>query len=204
MQAEWDEEGMLFQPCEEYRKDEEWIVHWLKAENFLDMTTFDPTGLALKFHIDTLKNVVPRAKVLVVLEGLASLLGKAKTAVRRAMDATVRGVTARANKDDKWAGLDVEQVEMALIEMQLVYEMRIVQTSSTADSAEWISILAADIASIPYKYAAHNPPILTVTRLMVDGVKCFSIGRFVWRRDKSSLVQVLKTRSIKYYNKSIE
>lgn len=142
---------MLFQPCEEYRRDEEWIVYWLQAEKFLDLTAFDATGLALKFHMNKLKNVVAGAKVLVVLEGLTTVLGKARTAVQRAMDAATRGITARPNKDDKWAELDVEKVEMSLIEMQLVYEVRIVQTSCTADSAEWISILAADIASIPYR-----------------------------------------------------
>ena len=168
VQAEWDEDGMLFQPCDEYRKDEEWIVHWLQAEKFLDLTTFDPTGLALKFHMGKLKNVVTGAKVLVVLEGLTMLLGKAKTAVQRAMDAAARGINARPNKDDKWAELDVEQVETALIEMQLVYEVRIVQTACTADSAEWISILAADIASIPYK----SFPLRFWTLTGVDEVKC--------------------------------
>jgi hypothetical protein len=36
--------------------------------------------------------------------------------------------------------------------MQLIYEIRIIQTSSASDSAEWISILATDIASLPYRY----------------------------------------------------
>jgi len=152
VQAEWDQEGLLFQPCDEYKKDEEWIVHWLKAERFLELTALDVTGFALKFHMGKVRGVVPGAKVLVVLEGLTSVLGKAKNAVNRAMDAAARGTQARANKDDKWAELDMEQVEMALIEMQLVYEVRIVQTACTTDSAEWISILTADIASIPYKY----------------------------------------------------
>jgi hypothetical protein len=40
-----------------------------------------------------------------------------------------------------------------LIEMQVMHEMRVVQTTSAPDSAEWISIFATDIASIPYKYA---------------------------------------------------
>ena len=127
-------------------------MHWLKAERFLELTTWDATGLALKFHMAKVKGVVNGAKVLVVLEGLANVVGKAKNAVKRVMDAAARGTQARANKDDKWAELDVEKVEMALIEMQLVYEVRIVQTACTADSAEWISILAADIASIPYRY----------------------------------------------------
>lgn len=152
VQAEWDAEGLLFRPCDEYRKDEEWIVHWLKAERFLELTALDVTGLALKFHMARVRGVVPGAKMLVVLEGLAGVIGKAKNAVKRTKDAAARGTQARANKDDKWGELDVEQVEMALIEMQLVYEARIVQTACTADSAEWISILAADIASIPYKY----------------------------------------------------
>ena len=76
--------------------------------------------------------------------------------MQRTMDAAVRWVNTRANKDDKWVGLDMEEVEMALIEMQLVYEMRIVQILCTATSAEWISILVVDIASILYKYSISH------------------------------------------------
>ena len=153
--ADWDEEGGLFRPCEDYRRDEEWIIHWLKADKFLDLTSFDQTGLAYQFHIENLKNVVPGAKILVVLEGLTTLLARAKTVRNRIHDAAVRaelGVQARSKKDDRLEHLDVEDLENILIEMQVVHEIRIVHTSSAPDSAEWISILAADIASIPYKY----------------------------------------------------
>ena len=153
--AEWDEEGGLFRPCNDYRRDEEWIIHWLKADKFLDLTSFDQTGLAWKFHIEKLKKVVPGAKMLVVLEGLTGLLAKAKTVRNRLHDAAVRaqlGGPAPPRKDERLEGLDVEEVENTLIEMQLIHEIRIVQTSSSPDSAEWISILTADIASIPYRY----------------------------------------------------
>ena len=154
--AEWDEEEGLFRPCNDYRRDEEWIIHWLKADKFLDLTSFDQTGLAWKFHIKKLKTVVPGAKILVVLEGLTGLLAKAKTVRNRVHDAAVRaqlGGPAPLKKDERLEGLDVEEVENVLIEMQLVHEIRIVQTSSAPDSAEWISILATDIASIPYRYS---------------------------------------------------
>lgn len=151
--AEWDDEGGLFRPCDEYRRDEEWIIHWLKADKFLELTSFDETGLEFKFHLEKLKNVVPGTKVLLILEGLTTLLVRARSARNRVHDAAVRtqlGEHARLNKEQKLESLDVDEVENALIEMQLVHEIRIIQTSSAPESAEWISILAIDIASLPY------------------------------------------------------
>jgi hypothetical protein len=87
-----------------------------------------------------------------MLEGLATLLARAKSARNRVHDANVRGTTARNRKDERLEGLDVNLVEDVLIEMQVLHEMRVVQTTCAADSAEWISILATDIASIPYRY----------------------------------------------------
>lgn len=157
--AEWDEEGSIFRPCEDYRRDEEWAIHWLKAEKFLDLTVFDQTGLAYDFHMEKIKRVVPEAKILIVLEGLTSLLNRAKNARNRVHDEEVRAQLngrVRKKKDEKLEDLNFEDVENALIEMQLVHEIRVVHTSSEADSAEWISILAADIASIPYKYDPYH------------------------------------------------
>lgn len=112
--------------------------------------------MALQFHLERVRGCVPGAKVVVVLEGLAGVLSKARNARNRVHDAAVRshlGQASRGKTDDRFQGLDVEKVEETLIEIQLVHEIRIIQTSSSADSAEWISILAADIASIPYRYA---------------------------------------------------
>jgi len=200
--AEWDEEGMLFRPCEEYRRDEEWIIHWLKADKFVEMTCLDQTGLALKFHMEKLKSAIQGAKPIIVLEGLSGLLARAKTARNRAHDAAVRarlgGEQTRSKKDTQLLELNEEVVENALIEIQLVHEIRVVQTSSAPDSAEWISILAADIASIPYKY------IPCQTSLTVDGAGCSWIDHFVWNLDRLNLVLLLKTHFLRCCNKFIE
>jgi crossover junction endonuclease EME1 len=154
--AEWDEEGGLFRPCDEYRRDEDWIIHWLKADKFVELTASDQTGLALKFHIERLKNVVPGAKVVLVLEGLTAVIGRAANALNSVLVGRSRAIMgnqpqSRARKDGIPQDLNVAAVEDALVELQLLHEIRIVHTSSASDSAEWISILATDISSIPYK-----------------------------------------------------
>jgi crossover junction endonuclease EME1 len=154
--SEWDEEGSMFRPCDEYKKDEEWIIHWMKADKFIDLVCNDQTGLALRFHLEKLKNVIHGNKILIILEGLGAFLAKARTARNRAHDTAVRnqrGEESRYRKDDQqFQYVSEEIVENALIEMQLVHEIRIVQTAAIPESAEWISILATDIASIPYRY----------------------------------------------------
>lgn len=152
--AEWDVEGGFFRPCEEYRRDEEWIIHWMKADKFVELTSSDQTRLALRFHMERLKNVIPGAKVILILEGLAAVFTRAMNAVKRNHDARARahmGEQSRGRKDNALHDLDVNAVEDALVELQVVYEVRIVQTTSAPDSAEWISILATDISSIPHK-----------------------------------------------------
>jgi crossover junction endonuclease EME1 len=156
--ADWDEEGGYFRPCdEEYRRDEEWIIHWLHAEEFVQKACYDPTGRALKVHLERVKDVLPGKKVVIMLQGLAALVNKAKLLEDRQHKADVRNhlggsSQGRHAREYSLADLKVEELEMALIEMQLRHEIRIVQTTDDADSAEWISILATDIASIPYKY----------------------------------------------------
>ena len=158
--AEWDEEGSLFRPCEEYRRDEEWIIHWMNAETFVELAYYDLTGLQLDFHFENVKSMVPGKKLFLVLEGLAALFNRAKTAKNRVYQSAVSthmGGPARGSQhNNTLADLDVEKVEMALINLQLRHEIRVVQTTCAADSAEWVSILAADIATIPYRYLFSN------------------------------------------------
>jgi hypothetical protein len=155
--TEWDEEGGFFRPCDEYRRDEDWIIHWLKADKFVELTSSDQTGLVLKFHIERLKNVVPGAKVVLVLEGLTVVIARAANALNSVLRGKSRAMMGgqqqnHPRKDGISQDLNVVAVEDALVELQLLHEIRIVQTSSAPDSAEWISILATDISSIPYKY----------------------------------------------------
>jgi hypothetical protein len=156
VQVEWDEEEGLFLPCEEYRKDEEWCVHWLDAGRFIELTAFDATGLAWDYHLKSVKDSVPGAKVLMVLEGLSAIFAQHKNARNRAHQNNALGLgeNVRPNSKDKYLDLNVDDVQNMLITMQLVQDLRVQHTSSLDDSAEWISILAVDIASIPYKLAS--------------------------------------------------
>ena len=153
---EWDEQEGWFRPCEEYRKDEEWIVHWLPVDEFVDLTCNDQTGLKLQFHIERLKKTIPGAKIVIILEGLTALLTRVKKAVANAHDAAAREIGglegARRNRNQELLDIDEEVIQNELIKIQLNYEIRIVHTSSTTESAEWITILATDIASIPYRF----------------------------------------------------
>jgi crossover junction endonuclease EME1 len=180
VQMEWDEEGRLFLPCEEYRKDEEWCIHWLDAEKFIELTVFDITGLAWEHHLKRIKDSVPGGKVLIVLEGLSTIFNHHINARNRAHLNNLRGGAdrARTNPHDKYLNLNVEDVQDMLIKMQLVYDLRVTHTSSPDDSAEWISILAVDIASIPYRYAST---LLLLkcrrSRLFLDRTFCMEVGQ---------------------------
>jgi hypothetical protein len=172
--AEWDEEESYFKPVDEYRREEEWIVHYLTAELFVEKVCFDHTGLAWQYHLDEIKRVLQGKKMVLVLEGLARLFQRAKNAIIRAHDANARGAPSRVNKDERLKGLDREKVEEILIEMELLHEISVVQTTSPQDSAEWMSILAIDISSIPYRYV---PSSIIPPRVLFFAFDAFAICR---------------------------
>ena len=96
-------------------------------------------------------------------------------------------------------------MKMTLIEMQFIYEMRIVQISCIAYFAKWTFILTIDIASILYKYFIphFSSPLSHIALFMTDKIKYSLIDHFVERRGKSSLIWVKMICSIKSYNKFI-
>jgi crossover junction endonuclease EME1 len=168
---EWNDQEGFFQPCELHKKDEEWIIHWLHADTFIDLTCRDQTGLQLQFHIEKLKRALPGAKVIIILEGLESMLSKARNARVNIYDTAARRIGglqgARRNIDESLLDLDEDAIQDELIKMQLVHEIRILQTASTLESAEWVATLATDISSIPYRYIIYKD-VLTA-----DALKCF-------------------------------
>lgn len=159
VQVEWDPEGLLFRPCEEKREEEKWIVLWMSGLEFVELV-FDSTGVKLDLFIRRLKRCIQGAEPIIIVEGLAKEIKKQKTAEKRAHDRAVRGqlgnerAKVARNETPSTQGLlkiDEEVLENALIEIQLQHEVRVVHTDKTPDSAEWISILATDIATIPYR-----------------------------------------------------
>lgn len=200
---------MLFRPCEERRDEQKWIVQWMSAEEFIEMAGCD-TGVRLDLHVRRLRRCIPGAMPIIVLEGLAREMKKQKTAEKRAHDKAVRQQlgndinTNRASRSTTLGeiarNMDEEDLENVLIEIQVQHEVRVIHTEKSPESAEWISILATDIASIPYRslLIPHH------TKLTVDKQKCTLIAPFAWNPDNSNPVPPWKIPTTKCCNKSIE
>ena len=181
---------MLFRPCEERREEEKWIVQWMSAEEFIEMAGCD-TGVRLDLFVRRLRRCIPGTMPIIVLEGLAKEVKKQKTAEKRAHDKAVRQQLGNdnGNRSNRTVisgeiarNFDEEDLENALIEIQLQHEVRIIHTEKSSESAEWISILATDIASIPYKsllllaFVIHKA-YSRQTKLYLDRSFCMESGQ---------------------------
>lgn len=157
--AEFDVEKGYWIPLSEGRvvDDENQLIIVLKAQEFLKIIQ---RNSGLEAHVNAVRKVHSRAKVLYLIEGLVAAIRKSSTTKNRAYQAAVRaagfigGDTSAVpppTKISQEAIVDAEAVEDALLDLQLVHQCFIVHSTSPADTAEQISVLTSDISTIPYR-----------------------------------------------------
>jgi len=177
VKADFDEDLGLFVPLEDEQiRDENHILIYLTAEEF--------TNIALPVSADRLPAHVQRAKsafpapatakkptrLIYLIEGLQALIRKHKNSQNRAFQNRVLshlpgapntlGASSALNADDG-TSISENDVEDALLDLQITHNCLIHHTSSPVETAEWITIFTGDISTIPYKYPP--PPTTTAT-----------------------------------------
>ncbi|KAF3924491.1 hypothetical protein ABW21_db0208716 [Orbilia brochopaga] len=152
----WDEHDDVFVPLvvPEIRS-ENYVLTVLDAKQFVDLTNA-PEELDL--FIAQIKSAYPTCKPIIVIEGLAKLVGKSRNDQSRAYAAQVRNrmreganETVRMNKAAQ--AVDEDAVEDALLKLQVVHGCLICQTVAYMDTAEAIVSYTQHISQIPYKRA---------------------------------------------------
>ncbi|GAO51642.1 hypothetical protein G7K_5737-t1 [Saitoella complicata NRRL Y-17804] len=162
--SRYDESAGYFVPIPPEIQTENRVLCFMKAKELADLVGAD--GAGLDTHAILLKSTFPSARPIYMIEGLAALFRRMKTAKNRQYTAAVRNAlleeegdpapSQSRRKQKEVEEVDEELVEEALISLQITHECLIVHTTAPADSAEWIAILTSDIATIPYKTTRQN------------------------------------------------
>lgn len=158
--AEFDEEKDHWVPLPMPKIDvEDQLIVILKGQEFLQLSSSTDT---LRQHVDSVRQVLPTANVLYLIEGLSAIMRKSQSQRNRAYQAAVRsagivsenpqGVTqSRSRSKAPVADIDEDAVDEALLDLQVLHGCFIVHSTSPADTAEQLSILTSDLSTVPYK-----------------------------------------------------
>jgi len=175
VKADFDEDLGMFVPLEnEQIRDENYILVYLTAEAFTNIA-LPATAGRLSAHVQKIKSAFPTpamakkpTRLIYLIEGLQALIRKHKNLQNRAFQNRVLshlpsapnalGASTALNTDDGTT-INEDDVEDALLDLQITHNCLIHHTFSPVETAEWITIFTGDISTIPYKY----PPLLPST-----------------------------------------
>lgn len=159
VKAEYNEERGMFLPLAvEQIRDEQHVLVYLTAEEFLEvaMDTTSRDGLAQ--HVLRIKRLHPGreedVKLIYLIEGLDALARKNKNNRNRLYQSRVRAQlrTGEATNPVTYPDIiDDDQIEDARLRLQVIHGCLIHETNAAVESMEWISKFTGDISTIPYK-----------------------------------------------------
>ncbi|CAZ85826.1 unnamed protein product [Tuber melanosporum] len=172
VKADFNEDLGMFVPLEnEQIRDENHILICLTAKEFTD-TALPVTASGLSSHAQRIKSAFPTppmakkpTRLIYLIEGLQTLIRKHRNLQNRAYQNRVlshlpsapnapSASIALSTDDD--ASINEDNVEDALLDLQITHNCLIHHTSSPVETAEWITIFTGDISTIPYRHSrAH-------------------------------------------------
>ncbi|EWC48136.1 hypothetical protein DRE_02715 [Drechslerella stenobrocha 248] len=153
--TKWDAVDDIFVPIPRQLVDEKHVLAVIEAKAFISLTN---TPAELDRFVAKVKSEYPTCKPIIVIEGLKKLVNKSKNDQSRAYAAQVRNrmqdganETVRVSKAAQ--AVDEDNVEDALLKLQVVHGCLVCQTVAYMDTAEAISSYTQHISQIPYKLA---------------------------------------------------
>ncbi|KAK9480784.1 ERCC4 domain-containing protein [Lipomyces japonicus] len=163
-----------FVPIPEEIRKEHFILVMLTGVELINLVL----SKTLHDHVQSIQRFFPTMKIIYMINGLHSFYRKSSTMARREFNKEVQGALgtitnqnrSKKNKSRNNEPNDLEsavaakfdrsihedQVEEALVMLQIKYGCLIFHTSSSIDSAEWLAGMTQDISMIPYKKARTN------------------------------------------------
>lgn len=159
VKAEYNEERGMFLPLAvEQIWDEQHVLVYLTAEEFLEVA-MDTTGRdGLAEHVLRIKRLHPGreedVKLIYLIEGLDALARKNKNNRNRLYQSRVRAQLRTGETTNPVTYPDIiddDQIEDARLRLQVIHGCLIHETNAAVESMEWISKFTGDISTIPYK-----------------------------------------------------
>lgn len=170
MKATYNRALGYWEPCELHLRDEEHVMCFLTAQEFVDMATSalgtdtPDAPSELEAHILRLKRAYPRCTIIYLIEGLTAWMRKNANSRNRAYQAEfLRNLdpgqgpsqpapsSRRKKNKPETSPIDDDTIEDALLNLQIAHNCLIHQTAASAESAEWIKTFTEHVSTIPYR-----------------------------------------------------
>ncbi|KAI9054568.1 hypothetical protein LZ554_001721 [Drepanopeziza brunnea f. sp. 'monogermtubi'] len=161
VEAEYDADADHYVPVAKYIRDESHAMCVLTAQALVNLITGTESG-DLDAHVLKLQTRLGSCKIIYLVEGYNTWMKKNKNKLIRQYDSAVRShdslpdgpqnasqKSRRKKKEPDYVAED--QIEDAMLRLQIVYEVLIHHTNSMVETAEWIVNFTQHISSIPYK-----------------------------------------------------
>lgn len=163
--ATFNETAGYWEPCPHHIAQEEHVLCLLTAQEFVDMVIApEDEGDALDLHVAKIKTIHPTCKPVYLIEGLTTWMRKNKNSRNRAYQAEVlrqmepshpdqpaRQSRKKANKPETTPPVDDDEIEDALLQLQVSHSCLIHHTNAAAESAEWVKNFTEHVSTIPYR-----------------------------------------------------
>ena len=134
--------------------DCKFILCLLSGEQFCSLASgTNDEGETIEIHFAKIRNAWPDCHIIYCIEGLEAWIRKSRTAQNRAYQAAVRRLeeqetTQSRKRKQARVQVDEEAVEEALLELQVIHKCKIQQTSTAAETAEYILCFTQQISLI--------------------------------------------------------
>ena len=130
------------------------ILCLLSGEQFCSLASgTNDESETIEMHLAKLRNAWPDCQIIYCIEGLEAWIRRSKNAQNRAYQAAVRRVeeqepTQSRRRKRASVQVDEEAVEEALLELQVIHKCKVQQTSTAAETAEYILSFTQQISLI--------------------------------------------------------
>ncbi|EKD15186.1 uncharacterized protein L3040_001554 [Drepanopeziza brunnea f. sp. 'multigermtubi'] len=161
VEAEYDADADHYVPVAKYIRDESHAMCVLTAQALVNLITGPESG-DLDAHVLKLQTRLGSCKIIYLIEGYNTWMKKNKNKLIRQYDSAVRShdslpdgpqnasqKSRRKKKEPDYVA--EEQIEDAMLRLQIVHEVLIHHTNSMVETAEWIVNFTQHISSVPYK-----------------------------------------------------
>ena len=167
--SRYNNELRHWEPVPEYVQVEKHVMCLLSAKEFVTLASASsPCEEDLERHVARLRSAFEGCIPIYLIEGLDALTRKAKNTQNRAYQAAFRGQIDDANEIERTGNssatvsgskrkkadekkIDEEQVEDALLRLQVIQGCLVHHTAASVETAEWVASFTQHISTIPYK-----------------------------------------------------
>ncbi|MCJ1245482.1 hypothetical protein MMC30_002686 [Trapelia coarctata] len=183
----FNEEMKHWEPAPPSVQPEKHVICLLSAKEFVALAAPKSTGDEdMEAHVAKLKITYTGCKLIYLIEGLDTLMRKAKNSKNRAYQAAVlsqmnpageagsTAFTSRRKKAEEDLAVDEDKVEDALLHLQVMQDCLIHQTPTTVETAEAVCSFTMQLSTIPDK----------MQRAQLEAGFCIDVGQVKTGDDK--------------------